>query len=108
MKSIFTISNQGLVDDGIYGYELKSDYSFIRYGLDPLNRSFHLYVIMTPKLEDRNKGYAKELLNYFFQIVKENKGVLYPGPYTTSGETYIKHVIEERMAKEYKVRLLYD
>lgn len=101
----FMLSKQGLVGDGIYGYGLKSSSSNLKYGYEPSRRTFYLYSIMTPSESDRNKGYAKALLNHFFQIIKQANGALDTGSFTTSGTAYIKHVVE-RFAVEYKVRLL--
>jgi N-acetylmuramoyl-L-alanine amidase len=101
----FSMAKQGLVDDGIYGYELKSSTSTLKYGYEPSSRVFYLYNIATPSESDRNKGYAKALLEHFFQIIKKSNGALDVGPFTTSGTAYIKHVVE-RLAGEYKVRLV--
>jgi len=101
----FNLSKQGLVDDGIYGYELTSSHSYLRYGYDPIQRLFFLYNVGTPNEADKNKGYAKALLEHFFQIIKQSRGSLDTGPFTTSGNAYIKHVIE-RLAQQYGVRLI--
>jgi len=100
-----TLSKRGLVDDGIYGYELKSPQSYLRYGVEPTRNQFYLYNIGTPNEEDKNKGYAKALLEHFFQIIKQANGTLDTGPFTTSGNAYIKHVVE-RLAKEYGIRIV--
>ncbi len=101
----FSLEKQGIIDDGIYGYELKSPTSHLRYGYEPSRRVFYLYTIATPSELDQNKGYAKALLEHLFQIIKQANGALDVGPFTTSGTAYIKHVVE-RLANEYKVRLL--
>ncbi len=101
----YTTTSQGLVDDGIFGYEIRSPYSFIRYGYEPVTRTFYLYNIMTPNVNDRNQGYATTLLEYFFQVVKQSGGALDTGPYTGSGDDYIKHVVE-RFSKKYKIPLV--
>jgi len=100
-----TLSNQGLVDDGIYGYELKSSQSYLRYGFEPTRKQFFLYNIGTPNEEDKNKGHAKALLEHFFQIIKRANGTLDTGPFTASGAAYIKHVVE-RLAKQYGIRIV--
>lgn len=105
MKEDISKTSQGLVDDGVYGYELKSEHSYLRYGHNPTNRIFYLYNIGTPNQDDKNKGYATELLKYFFQLIKQSNGMLDAGSYTTSGMAYIKHVVD-RLSKEYNVRLL--
>lgn len=105
MKEDISKTSQGLVDDGVYGYELKSEHSYLRYGHDPISRMFYLYNIGTPNPEDKHKGYAKELLKHFFDIIKQSKGMLDVGSYTTSGMAHIKHVVD-RLSKEYNVRLV--
>jgi hypothetical protein len=100
-----TIFNQGLVDDGIYGYELKSPTSYLRYGYEPATKIFYLYNVATPKIENQHKGYAKQILEFFFQLIKKNDGTIDPGSYTTSGESYIKHMVE-RFSKQYGVRIV--
>ena len=100
------VLKEGLVDDGIYGYKLKSPYSFIRYGFEPSSGTFYLYNVSTPKNEDQNKGYATELLENLFQIIEQKNGALDAGPYTTSGTMYIKHIIEERLVKKYKIKVI--
>ena len=101
----YNISKQGLVDDGIYGYELKSDTSYLRYGYEPASKIFYLYNIATPSKEDQNKGYAKAILEHFFQMIKQSGGALDAGSYTTSGHAYIEHVVE-RLSKKYGIRLV--
>jgi hypothetical protein len=105
IKENYKNVSMGLVDDGINGYELKSPYSFIRYGFEPSSGIFHLYQINTPELENRHEGHAKEIMDRFFQTIKNKNGSLNDGPYTSSGTLYIKHVIE-RLAKKYNVRLI--
>lgn len=100
-----TIEKQGLVDDGIYGYQMNNGYSIIRYGFEPSSKIFYLYTISTPNMEDRNKGYAKTLLETFFQLIKRYNGALDVGSYTTSGMSHIKHVVE-RFSKQYGIRLV--
>lgn len=100
-----TISKQGLIDDGIYGYEMKSPHSYLRYGYEPASKIFYLYNITTPVFQDKNKGYAKALLESFFQLIKQYGGALDSEPYTTSGMAYIKHVVE-RLSKKYNVQLV--
>ena len=100
-----TVSNQGLIDDGIYGYEMTNDHSRIRYGYEPDSKTFYLYTIATPNPDDQNKGYAKALLETFFQLIKSYGGALDAGSYTTSGMAYIQHVVE-RLSKQYHVRLV--
>ena len=96
---------QGLVDNGIMGYELKSLKSYIRYRYEPDTKIFYLDNVGTPNQDDLNKGYAKALLETFFQLIKGKGGTLDSGPYTTSGMAYIKHVVE-RLSKQYGVRLV--
>jgi len=102
-----TISKQGLVDDGIYGYEMRTNTSYIRYGYEPNTKIFYLYNITTLNIDDRNKGYAKSLLETFFQFIKQNGGSLNTGSYTTSGMAYIEPVVK-RLSKQYGIRLVND
>ena len=96
---------QGLIDNGIYGYEMKSSKSRLSYGYEPASNTLYLYSIATPVFQDKNKGYAKELLESFFQLIKQYNGALDSGTYTTSGMVYIKHVVE-RFSKKYGVKLV--
>lgn len=104
-EASYSMRKTGLEDEGIYGYELRSKHSYLRYGYEPAAKIFYLYSIQTPEWEDRNKGYAKALLESFFQIIKQSGGALDTGSYTTSGMAYIKHVVE-RLSKQYGVRLV--
>lgn len=99
------VSRQGLIDVGVYGYMLTSPKSYISYGFEPDTKIYHLYMVQTPNESDTNKGYAKALLERFFQIIKKSGGALDVGPYTTSGFAFVKHVIE-RLAQKYNVRLI--
>jgi|FAXJ01.1.fsa_nt_gi putative nucleotidyltransferase with HDIG domain len=96
---------KGLVDDGVWEYELKSPKSYLRYRHEPDTKIFYLDNIGTPNQGDKNKGYSKALLETFFQLISGQGGVLDPGTYTTSGNAYIKHVVE-RLSKQYGVRLV--
>lgn len=97
--------NKGISGDGIWGYELRSPKSYLRYRHEPDTKIFYLDNIGTPNQDDKNKGYAKALLETFFQLIKGQGGTLDSGPFTTSGTAYIKHVVE-RFAKSYGVRLV--
>lgn len=92
------------VDYNVNGYELKSLYSYLKFGHSPSTRTFFIYNIGTDK-EHQNKGYAKALLDTFFKMVKKQGGVISVGPYTISGDMYIKSTIE-RLAQQYGVRLI--
>lgn len=96
---------QGLVDVGVHGYKWSTLHAYLSFGHEPSARLFHLYMIQTPKEEDRNKGYSKALLERFFQMIQKQGGALDVGSYTTSGMAFSKHVIE-RLAKQYRVRLV--
>ena len=95
----------GLVDDGIYGYEIKSNYSYFRYGYSPDANIFFIYNIGTPNPNDRGKGYAKEVIKYFFELVKQKNGRVEVGSYTSSGEKYIKPIMH-RFSQLYGVKLI--
>lgn len=99
------IKSQGLVDDGVYGYTMSSPYSYISYGYEPRGKIFQLFMVQTPKLEDRNQGHASALMNYFFEFIKEKGGALEVGSYTTLGYTYIERLVQ-KLSKEYGVRLI--
>jgi len=99
------IIKKGLVDDGVYGYEMKSPYSYLRYRYEPSSKMFYLDNIATPNLEDQNKGYAKAILESFFQFIKQKEGALDVGSYTTSGMSYIKPLVE-KFSQQYNVRLV--
>lgn len=99
------LQSLGLIDDGIYGYKLTSEHSYVNYGYDPSTRIFYLYMVRTPNEQDLNKGYAKELMEKFMQIIHKQGGSLDEGSYTTSGMSFVKHVLE-RLAKQYHVPLV--
>lgn len=103
-QSKIQIHKQGLVDDGVYGYELESEYSWIRFGRDTSNNVFILYMIGTTETQ-RNKGYAKKLLEVFFQMIKKVNGSICIGAYTGSGQLYVKPAVEE-FSKKYGVRIV--
>ena len=96
---------KGLAGDGIWEYELKSPKSYLRYRHEPDTKIFYLDNVGTPYQEDKNKGYAKALLETFFQLIKGQGGALDSGTYTTSGNAFIKHVVE-RLSQQYGVRLV--
>ena len=98
-------TNIGLVDDGITGYEIRSPQSYLRYGYSPSTNIFFVYNIGTPNPDDRGHGYAKQLIEIFFDLVKEHDGRIDVGTYTTSGEKYIRPVMQ-RFSKQYNVKLL--
>lgn len=98
-------TSYGLVDDGMYGYEITSPYSYLRYRHEPSTNIFYFDNVGTSKDEDKHKGYAKELMEVFFKLVKDKNGAVDMGAYTTSGTMYVKPVAE-RFAKQYNVRLV--
>lgn len=98
------ITNQGLVDDGIVGYELRSPHSYLRYGHETRTNVYHFYNIGT-NVNDRHKGHATFLIHILFNKIKANNGILNVGHYTKSGEMYIKPVVD-RLSKEYEVRIV--
>ena len=96
--------NQGLIDDDVYGYELKSPYSFLRFGYNPSSNVFHFYAIGTTPIY-RRQGHATELLNELFEEIIKLKAALNMGTYTKDGEDFIKHKIE-KFVSEHDVRLI--
>jgi 8-oxo-dGTP pyrophosphatase MutT (NUDIX family) len=105
LKEDIEFSRQGLVDDGLFGYEIKSPFSRLVYSYEPGTGIFYLDNVDTPHKEDQDKGHATELLNIFFHLIKLRKGALDPGPYTEAGMLYVKPVVE-RLAKKYGIRLV--
>jgi putative nucleotidyltransferase with HDIG domain len=99
------IVKQGIVGDGVFEYEMRSPFSFIRYKVAPKQRLFYFDMIGTPRAEDQNKGYAKAIMETFFQMVKEQGGALDCDTYSTSGMEKIKPAIEQ-LAKQYGVRIV--
>lgn len=109
-ESLFNIMTyeKGIVGDGTFAYEIKSPYSFLRYRYNPTTSMFYLDNIGTPKLEDQHKGHATALLEQLFKNMLDTNNIrciLDTGMYTSSGEAYIKHVVE-RLATYYKIRLI--
>lgn len=98
-------TNIGLVDDGITGYEIRSPQSYLRYGYSPSTNIFFVYNIGTPNPDDRKKGYAKQLIRIFFELVREHNGRIDAGTYTPSGEKYIKPVMQH-FSQQYNVKLI--
>ena len=98
------VIKKGLVGEGIYEYELRSPFSFIRYRYEPDARLFYLDSVATPS-EHRGKGYAKALLESFFRLIKSYGGALDCDTYTTSGMAKIKPIVEHFSLK-YGIRLL--
>lgn len=99
------ITPQGLINDGINGYEMRSPYSFIRYGHEPSTNMFYIFNVGTIP-EYRHKGYATALLENLFQHMSEHKrAALDEGTYTGSGEDYIKPVVE-KFSKQYNIPLI--
>lgn len=104
-EDMITLDREGLVDVGTYGFKMSSSYGFLLYGHDPISKVFYLYRVVVPRESDQNQGHSKKLLEYFFQIVKQNGGAVEPGSYTTSGMAWTKHVVE-RLAQQYNVPLI--
>ena len=100
-----TITPEGLIDDGVYGYKMTSVHSFISYGYAPNSKVFYIRMIQTPNKDDQNQGYAKAILETFFQMVKQKGGMVDEGVQTSPGNAYIKHV-KERLANQYGVRIV--
>lgn len=99
------IIKRGIVGDGVFEYEMRSPFSFIRYKFSPNQKLFYFDMIGTPRQEDQGQGYASAIMETFFQMVKENGGMLDCDTYSTSGMEKIKPSIE-RLAKQYRVRLV--
>lgn len=97
--------NMGLVDDGVTGYEIRSPQSYLRYGYSPSTNIFSIYNMGTPNPDERGKGYAKQLIQIFFELVKECGGRVDVGTYTASGEKYIRPVMQ-RFSRQYNVKLI--
>lgn len=99
----------GLVDENVYEYELvlqlnNMDLSTIKFGKDDTRRSIFFYMIATTTTH-RNQGFAKELLDAFFRMIKKMNYSLCIDSYTAAGEIYVRHVIED-LAKKYGVRMI--
>lgn len=105
LESNIVVEPKGLINVGIYGYKWSTPQSFLSFGYDPAMSKFYLYMIQTPKPNDRNKGYSKLLLDKFFQTIKSKHGALEVESYTTSGMAFSKHVIE-RLAKQYRIQIV--
>jgi 8-oxo-dGTP pyrophosphatase MutT (NUDIX family) len=99
---------KGLVGDDTIAYEIKSPYSFLRYRHNPNTASFYFDNIGTTDPNNQNKGHATALIDQLFRNILDmegRRGTLDMGTYTSSGETYVKHVAE-RLAKQYGIRLV--
>ena len=99
------IVKHGIVGDGVFEYEMRSPFSFIRYKFAPKQKLFYFDMIGTPRAEDQGQGYAKAIMETFFQMVTEHGGSLDCDTYSTSGMEKIKPSIE-KLAKQYGVRLV--
>lgn len=94
----------GMIDEDTFEYELSSGYSKIRYEFSPYSRLFSIKNVATEP-EYLNQGHARTVLEFFFQMVKNQNGMVEVDAYTTSGSNYIKHVIE-RFGQIYNVRVV--
>ncbi len=94
----------GLEDEDAYGYELRSPFSWLKYTHSPSARLFSIKSVGTEP-DYRNQGYARQVLDYFFQMVKKSNGVVEVDSYTTSGSNYIKHVVD-RLAQSYNIHVV--
>jgi len=99
------IVKTGIVGEDVYEYEMRSPFSFIRYKVAPRQKLFYFDMIGTPRADDQGKGYAKAIMETFFQMVKEQGGALDCDTYSAAGITKIKPSIE-KLAKQYGVRLV--
>lgn len=98
------IKKQGLIDDGVYGYEMFFGPSWIRFGRDMATNTFIVYMIGT-SIQERGKGHAKRLLDVFFKMIYRANGAVKVDSYTAAGEIWIRHVIE-RLAQMYGIRMV--
>lgn len=98
------IVKKGLVDDNIYGYEMTFGPSWLNFGRDFRTNTFILDMVGTSS-QERNRGHATRLLDVFFRMVSQIKGVVKVDVYTAAGEIYLRHIIE-RLAQKHKVRLV--
>lgn len=104
LQTQFHNKSMGLEDEDTFGYELRSDYSWIRYSHTPSSRLFSIQKVGTD-LAHQNQGHAKAILDHFFRMVKRANGAVEVDSYTGSGRNYIKHVIE-KLGELYKVRVI--
>jgi 8-oxo-dGTP diphosphatase len=94
----------GMVDEDTYEYVLQTPFSNIQYEHTLSSRLFSIKKVFT-KPEHQGQGHAKSILEYFFQMVKQQRGMVEVDAYTTSGSNFIKHVIE-RFGQMYNVRIV--
>ena len=68
--------------------------------------SIYGFVRFADEIVDSFEGYKKkQLLEKFFQHIKQHGGALEVESYTTAGMAHVQHVIE-RLAKQYNVRMV--
>lgn len=99
-----TVVPQGIVNVGTYGYKWMTPHGYLWFTHSKNERLFTLLMIRTEP-EFQYQGYSKNLLEKFFQHIKQHGGALEVESYTTSGLAHVQHVIE-RLAKQYNVRLV--
>jgi 8-oxo-dGTP pyrophosphatase MutT (NUDIX family) len=99
-----TVAPQGIVNVGTYGYKWITPHGYLWFTHSPNERLFTLLMIRTEP-EFQGQGHSKQLLEKFFQHIKQNRGALEVESYTTAGMAHVQHVIE-RLAKQYHVRLV--
>ena len=99
------VFKKGIVGDGVFEYEMRSPFSFIRYKFSPKQKLFYFDMIGTPRADDQGKGHATAIMETFFQMVKQYNGTLDCDTYSTSGMEKIKPSIE-KLAKHYGVRIV--
>jgi hypothetical protein len=99
------VFKKGIVGDGLFEYEMRSPFSFIRYKFSPSQKLFYFDMIGTPRSEDQGQGHASAILDTFFQLIKQYRGTLDCDTYTTSGMEKIKPAIE-KMSKQFGIRII--
>ena len=99
------VFKKGIVGDGVFEYEMRSPFSFIRYKFAPKQKLFYFDMIGTPRAADQGQGHATAVMETFFQMVKQYNATLDCDTYSTSGMEKIKPSIE-KLAKKFGVRLV--
>lgn len=104
MSKIEQISH-GLIDDGVKGYTLKLPGAMLKYEIHidtrPLKFTIDRIVV---EPQERGKGLASALLNYFFEVVKFQNGYYDFGHFSDNGEYHLKQTIQ-RLAQKHQVRI---
>jgi 8-oxo-dGTP pyrophosphatase MutT (NUDIX family)/GH24 family phage-related lysozyme (muramidase) len=92
---------RGIITEGMFGYELRSANSFLKYGYNPSHKVFNLNIVEGLPT-DKN---TKLIMEHFFQIVKQSGGALDLQHYSGEKFAYVKYMVE-KLSKQYGIGMV--